>query len=49
MTTNIYNLTRIEKHYLTEVMLTFENKHNREMTDAEFAREVEKMRARRAR
>jgi hypothetical protein len=44
-----YNLNRIERHYMTEVMLTFEWKHGREMTDAEFAAEVEKMRAKRAR
>ena len=46
---NKYNLNRIERHYMTEVMLTFEYKNGREMTDAEFAVEVEKMRARRAR
>ena len=46
---NKYNLNRIERHYMIEVCLTFENKHGREMTDAEFAAEVEKMRARRAR
>lgn len=46
---NKYNLNRIERHYLTEVMLTFEWKNGREMTEAEFAAEVEKMRARRAR
>ena len=44
-----YNLNRIERHYMIEAMLTFENKNGREMTDAEFATEVEKMRARRAR
>lgn len=44
---NKYNLNRIERHYLIEVMLTFEEKHGREMTDAEFAVEVEKMRNRR--
>ena len=46
---NKYNLNRIERHYMIEVMLTFEEKHGREMTDAEYAAEVEKMRARRAR
>ena len=46
---NKYNLNRIERHYMIEVMLTFQDKHGREMTDAEFAAEVEKMRARRAR
>ena len=46
---NKYNLNRIERHYMTEVMLTFEWKNGREMTEAEFAAEVEKMRARRAR
>ena len=34
---NKYNLNRIERHYLTEVMLTFEAKHGREMTAEEFA------------
>ena len=46
---NKYNLNRIERHYMIEVMLTFEWKNGREMTDAEFAAEVEKMRARRVR
>ena len=46
---NKYNLNRIERHYMIEVMLTFQDKHGREMTNAEFATEVEKMRARRAR
>ena len=46
---NKYNLNRIERHYMTEVILTFEWKNGREMTDAEFAVEVEKMRARKAR
>ena len=46
---NKYNLNRIERHYMIEVCLTFQDKHGREMTDAEFAVEVEKMRARRAR
>lgn len=46
---NKYNLNRIERHYMIEVMLTFQDKYGREMTDAEFAVEVEKMRARRAR
>lgn len=46
---NKYNLNRIERHYMTEVMLTFEDKHGREMTAEEFAVEVEKMRARQAR
>ena len=46
---NKYNLNRIEKHYMTEVMLTFEWKHGREMTADEFAAAVEKMRARQAR
>ena len=44
-----YNLNRIERHYMTEVMLTFENKHGREMTDAEIAIAIEKMRAAKAR
>lgn len=42
-----YNLNRIERHYMTEVMLTFQDKYGREMTDAEFAQAVEKMRAKR--
>ena len=46
---NKYNLNRIERHYMIEVMLTFQDKHGREMTDAEFAVAVEKMRAKRAR
>ena len=46
---NKYNLTRIERHYMTEVMLTFEDKHGREMTAEEFAVAVEKMRAKQAR
>ena len=45
---NKYNLTRVERHYMTEVMLTFEDKHGREMTAEEFAQAVEKMRARKA-
>ena len=45
---NKYNLNRIERHCMTEVVLTFEDKHSREMTAEEFAHEVEKMRARRA-
>ena len=45
---NKYNLNRIERHYMIEVMLTFEDKHGREMTAEEFEKEVEKMRARRA-
>ena len=48
-TMNKYNLNRIERHYMIEVMLTFQDKHGREMTAEEFAVEVEKMRARRAR
>ena len=46
---NKYNLNRIERHYMIEVCLTFENKNGREMTDAEFATAVEKMRAKRVR
>jgi hypothetical protein len=46
---NKYNLNRIERHYMTEVMLSFENKHGREMTAEEIAMAVEKMRAKRAR
>ena len=46
---NKYNLNRIERHYMIEVMLTFEDKHGREMTADEIAVEVEKMRARFAR
>lgn len=46
---NNYNLNRIERHYMTEVMLTFEDKHGREMTAEEFAVAVEKMRNRWAR
>ena len=46
---NKYNLNRIERHYMTEVMLTFEAKHGREMTAEEFTEAVEKMRAKNAR
>jgi hypothetical protein len=46
---NKYNLNRIERHCMIEVMLTFQDKHGRDMTDAEFAAAVEKMRARRVR
>ena len=45
----MYNLNRIERHYMTEVMLSFENRHGREMTDAEIAVAIEQMRARFAR
>lgn len=41
---NKYNLNRIERHYMTEVMLTFEWKNGREMTAEEFEKAVEKMR-----
>ena len=44
-----YNLNRIERHYITEVMLTFEWKNGREMTDEEIATAIEKMRAKGAR
>ena len=40
---NKYNLNRIERHYMTEVMLTFEWKNGREMTAEEFEKAVEKM------
>ena len=43
---NKYNLSRIERHYMTEVMLTFMDKYGREMTDEEYRKEVEKMRNR---
>lgn len=43
---NKYNLSRIERHYMTEVMLTFEWKNGREMTAKEFEKAVEKMRKR---
>ena len=43
---NKYNLIRIERHYMTEVMLTFMEKYGREMTDEEYKKEVEKMRNR---
>ena len=41
---NKYNLNRIELHYMTEVMQTFEWKNGREMTAEEFEQAVEKMR-----
>lgn len=44
-----YNLNRIERHYMTEVMLDFLDKHGRDMTAEEFAAAVEKMRAKRVR
>ncbi len=44
-----YNLNRIERHYITEVMLTFEWKNGREMTDEEIVATIERMRAKRAR
>ena len=43
---NTYNLNRIERHYMIEVMLTFEDKFGREMTAEEFAAAVAKMRNR---
>ena len=43
---NKYNLSRIERHYMIEVMLTFMDKYGREMTDEEYKKEVEKMRNR---
>lgn len=43
---NKYNLNRVERHYMIEVMLTFEDKYGREMTAEEFANAVEKMRKR---
>ena len=46
---NKYNLNRIEKHYMTEVMITYLNRFGRDITEEEFKTEVEKMRARRAR
>lgn len=49
MNYNIYNLNRIERHYMTEVQLTFEERHGREMTAEEFAQAVERMRARQVR
>ena len=41
---NKYNLNRIERHYMIEVMLTFEDRYGREMTTEEFEKAVEKMR-----
>lgn len=43
---NKYNLNRLERHYMTEVMLTYKEKYNRDMTADEFKTEVEKMRNR---
>lgn len=43
---NKYNLNRIERHYMTEVMITFMDKYGREMTNEEYGKEVEKMRNR---
>lgn len=44
-----YNLNRIERHYMIEVMLTFEDKHGRVMTEEEMTKAIEKMRNRWAR
>mgnify|MGYP003510184930 CR=1 FL=1 len=41
---NAYNLNRIERHYMIEVCLSFEDKHGREMTAEEFENAVKKMR-----
>ena len=41
---NKYNLNRIERHYMIEVCLSFEDKHGREMTAEEFENAVERMR-----
>ena len=41
---NKYNLNRIERHYMTEVMLTFADRNGREMTAEEFEQAIEKMR-----
>lgn len=41
---NKYNLNRIERHYMIEAMLSFENKYGREMTAEEFEETVKKMR-----
>lgn len=44
---NYNNLNSIERHYLTEVMLSFEWKNGREMNDDEIVLAIEKMRAKR--
>lgn len=49
MTTNNYELNRIERHYMIEVMLSFQNKHGREMTTEEYNNAVAKMKERKAR
>ena len=49
MNYNIYNLNRIERHYMIEVMLTFQDRYGREMTAEEFGQAVERMRARQVR
>lgn len=46
MTTNNYELNRIERHYMIEVMLTFQDKYGREMTTEEYNNAVAKMRER---
>ena len=43
-----YNLNRIERHYMIEVMLDFMDKYGREMTKEEHDKAVEKMRAKKA-
>ena len=41
---NKYNLNRIERHYMIEAMLSFQDRHGREMTAEEFELAVKKMR-----
>lgn len=42
-----YNLNRLERHYMIEVTISYLMRYDREITDEEFDKEVEKMRKRR--
>ena len=42
---NIHNLSRIERHYMIETMLSFADKQGREMTAEEMTAVLEKLRA----
>ena len=40
-------LTRIERHYITEAMINFLDRHGREMNDEEYKEVVEKIKNKR--
>lgn len=44
----ITNINRLERHYLTEVQLTFFDKSGREMTEQELLAALAKLRAKKA-